>query len=313
MTTQVLDSAWETWYRAKHRERYSFSSGEQFEQYVTKVFELEYPDFCNPDPAGRSGDGGCDGLANSGELFFACYGQRARTEQDVKTRNKLENDFDRALKCWGSFFTWTFITNAVFGPESSKKLIELQRSHGSDSSRPLTIRVIHSEEQFWREHVSVLGINKLDKLFPGAPHAQSAALDDMVELLYQLEASAKDYSECRNLSPVSDKKMDFNRLPTSIVVELNEGRILSTRIDRWFDSQDDPELRDRKASAFHAIYEEARKDTFIPFEIMHRIYTAIGGSDFALNAKRANSVYAIASYFFDTCDIFERVPQGGTQ
>ena len=42
---------------------------------------------------------------------------------------------------------------------------------------------------------------------------------------------------------------------------------------------------------------------------MEQIYIAVGGSDFRLDQSRANAVYAIASYFFDSCDIFEAVPE----
>ena len=105
--------------------------------------------------------------------------------------------------------------------------------------------------------------------------------------------------------------MDYNDIPKTTKIELNEGRELFSRIELWFSEQPDPELRDSKAEVFHNIYEEAKKVTSDPAGIMEKIYIAIGGSDFRLDQSRANAVYAIASYFFDSCDIFEAVPEGG--
>ena len=84
--------------------------------------------------------------------------------------------------------------------------------------------------------------------------------------------------------------------------------MLSARIDDWFSEQADPELRDEKARRFHAIYQETRHTTQDVREIVRRIYGALGGQDFDLSTKRANAVYAVTAYFFDSCDIFEEPP-----
>ena len=142
----LLDPAWKEWYKAKHRECYLTESGDGFERYVTRVLDLEYRDFINPSPMGQSGDGGCDGTACSGRLFFACYGQRAKVRQDDKTSAKLKHDFERALECWDDFEEWQFVTNASFGIASTKTLRRFQREHEQGSARPLTIRVIETPE-----------------------------------------------------------------------------------------------------------------------------------------------------------------------
>lgn len=306
----LLDPAWMEWYKAKHRERYLTSAGDDFEQYVTRVLSLEYRDFTTSTPMGRSGDGGCDGAACSGRLFFACYGQRAKTGQDSKTASKLDHDFNRALKSWEDFEEWQFVTNASFGPAPTKTLVGFQREHEPGSERPLDIRAITTPEQFWDEHVSKLIPGKLDSLFPGAPHAQSVELDDLVELIKALEGSPCPAAGASDLRPVSDKKMDYNQVPEVNRCELNAGRQMSQRVEQWFSEQPDPELRDEKAAAFNRIYLRAKGQTDEPSEIFSRIYIALAGSDFTLNQKRANAAYAVTAYFFDTCDIFERVPEG---
>lgn len=309
MMTDLLDSGWRDWYKAKHHECYLTTSGDTFEQYVTRVLSLEYRDFVNPTPMGQSGDGGCDGTACSGRLLFACYGQRAKTNQDTKTANKLDHDFNRALESWDDFEEWQFVTNASFGPTPTKMLNRFRRNHEPGSTRPLEIRVISTPEQFWDEHVSKLTPEKLDALFPGAPHAQAVELDDLVKLIETLESSPFPDGSASDLRPVSDKKMDYNRISEVNRCELNVGRLMSQRVEQWFRAQPDPELRDEKAAAFNRIYLRAKGQTDEPSEIFSRIYIALAGRDFTLSKKRANAAYAVTAYFFDTCDIFERVPE----
>lgn len=306
----LLDPAWKEWYKAKHRECYLTESGDGFERYVTRVLDLEYRDFINPSPMGQSGDGGCDGTACSGRLFFACYGQRAKVRQDDKTSAKLKHDFERALECWVDFEEWQFVTNASFGIASTKSLHRFQREHEQGSARPLTIRVIETPEKFWNEHVSNLSPEKLDALFPGAPHAQSVELEDLVELIETLENSPCPDDSASDLRPVSDKKMDYNRVAEVNRCEMNVGRLMSQRVEQWFGEQADPELRDEKAASFNRIYLRAKEQTDEPSEIFSRIYIALAGRDFTLSKRRANAAYAVTAYFFDTCDIFERVPEG---
>lgn len=308
-TSQNLDPAWREWYRLKHKDAYMNNSGESFEAYISNVLEKLYPDFIDPDPMGRLGDGGCDGLANKGRLFFACYGQRAQANQDAKSKRKIQSDFEHAVQGAYNFTEWCFITNALIGPNAAQLVTDLQQQHDPSSVRPLTIRVIKSESQFWDEFVSRLSLHQLNSLFPGAPHAQHVELEELVGLIESLGNPAPKPTDLR---PVSSKKMDYNNIPKTTRIELNEGRELSPRIELWFSEQPDPELRDSKAEVFHSIYEKAKTATSDPAGIMEKIYIAVGGSDFRLDQSRANAVYAIASYFFDSCDIFEAVPEGGS-
>lgn len=309
MSSYLLDPAWKSWYKAKHEVRYYCNSGEEFEEYITSVLRREYDDFLNPSPMGQGGDGGCDGLAKSGRILFACYGQRAQSRQDQKTKDKLIHDFERALDVWPSFEEWQFITNASFGPQPVKVLLEFQRDHEAGSDRPIRIRVIKDSDMFWDEHVSRLDQGSLDTLFPGAPHAQSAELEEIVDLINELHDFQILDSTPAELKPVSNKKMSYNQLSWANICELNEGRISSPRIDNWFNSQPNPELRDETANTFNRIYLNAKSETDRPSEILSRIYIAIAGSDFSLDSGRANAAYALAAYFFDTCDIFESVPE----
>jgi hypothetical protein len=304
----MIDSAWIDWYRAQHDLR-CLASGQEFEDYVTDILSRLHPDYVNPDPMGTRGDGGCDGLAERATILYACYGQRANTEVDRKTKEKLEADFARALASWPTFTTWRFVTNASFGPTPTKSLITLQQQHDPASQRPITLELWKAPEDLWWKAVKKLTLKHLDEIMPGVPHSQDVELSDLVELINALEATDGQESDVLEpIHPVPATKMDFNQLPEITRAEFNEGRMLSADIDKWFARQAEPDLRDSKARRFRMIYEDAKRSTNDVREIIHRIYAALGGPDFNMSTPRANAVYAITVYFFDSCDIFEKPP-----
>lgn len=310
-----IDSEWKTWYQAQNSQRYQSLSGEAFEAYISSVLEQIHPDFINPDPMGSHGDGGCDGLADGGNILYACYGARAKTKVDEKSRDKINSDFTRALSQWDAFTIWTFITNTQVGPMGAKCFCELQQEHGAKSLRPIQMKLWKTPEKFWTEAISKLTFGQLDQAFPGVPHAQNVELNDLVELIDVLGVGAQD-DTLATINPVPETKMDYNRIPEATRIEFNAGRLLAPRIDRWFQEQGNPELRDTKASAFHSIYLNARLGHDKPREMIESVYIAIGGSDFRTDSNRANAVYSLTSYFFDSCDIFEEPPsdyEGGGQ
>ena len=104
--------------------------------------------------------------------------------------------------------------------------------------------------------------------------------------------------------------MDYNGIPLKTRLEFNEGRFQAVRIDQWFDEQVSPDLRDAKARRFREIYERARKASRDPAEIVEAVYNALAEGDFRRSTRRANAVYAVTAYFFDSCDIFEAPPIG---
>jgi hypothetical protein len=283
-------------------------SGEAFEDYVTSVLKRLHSDFTNPAPMGRLGDGGCDGLAENGSILYAIYGSRATTKIDEKLSRKLESDFRRGLGQWPTFITWRFVTNTPFGPTATRALTDLRVAHQAGTARPLTLDLWLAPDDLWRLVVAKLPRDQLDEILPGVPDAQDVELTDLVALIEALEDQDADrpIDGGEAIRPVPGTKMDFNRIPDKTRIEFNEGRQSARRIDRWFGEQADPGLRDSKARRFRAIYDRLRRQPGLePEEIVERVYVALGGSDFRLSRRRANAVYAVTAYFFDSCDIFE--------
>ncbi len=299
----LRDAAWQDWYRAQH-DRRCLQTGSSFEDYVSSALSRFHNDFINPTPAGSLGDGGCDGLAEAGSILYACYGSRAQRDTERKLTAKMEGDFTRALATWSTFTRWRFVTNAPAGPEAAAYLVEIQRAHGPETPRPIQPR-LWNPDQLWFEVVINLTPRQLDELLPGVPRAENIELSDLVPLLDLLGNQSDSPEQDQPIRPVPVTKMDFNELPAPARAEFNEGRLLAPRIDDWFKGQSDPDLRDRQGRNFKGIYEEQKRTTTNPGELVERLYTALGGSDFRHDSKRANAVYAVTAYFFDSCDIFE--------
>ena len=312
----MRDPAWKSWYRGEHDQRCR-KAGEDFEQYVTALLKRLHPDFINPDPMGRHGDGGCDGLAERGRILYACYGADPRRAIDTEERRKddraarkLASDLKRALVQWPDFVTWRFVTNASVGPMTTKRLNDLRNEHGPASNRPLTLE-LWKENELWFKAANLLTPDQLDEVLPGVPRSRDVELKDLVDLIALLEAGPLDTADLQEtIAPVPDNKMDYNGIPLKTRLEFNEGRFQAVRIDQWFDEQVSPDLRDAKARRFREIYERARKASRDPAEIVEAVYNALAEGDFRRSTRRANAVYAVTAYFFDSCDIFEAPPIG---
>lgn len=297
---------WLDWYNVRHQKSCQ-ASGEQFEDYVNNILGYFHDDFINPVPIGRYGDGGCDGLADSGEILYACYGRRPSTPKESVEKTlakKIRNDFVRGKQYWPNFLKWRFITNAPVGPIATSTLLELQQEHKEGTERPLEIRVWDTEN-LWKNIISNFDKNILNEIYPGVPGVENLELSDLIPLLEELGKPNKSNDFNQHINPVSKNKMDFNKLPAARRFEFNEGRLMAQRINRWYEGQSDPNLYDLHGERFKEIYQKERSITEDPSEILERIYVAIAGANFRMDAKRANAAYAIVSYFFDSCHIFE--------
>lgn len=300
----LLTANWREWYRFRHQQA-CFESGTKFEDYVSRILGVFHNDFVNPAPSGSLGDGGCDGLAESGTIFYACYGQRPGRDAERELARKIGSDFARGLAEWDTFHTWRFVTNAPVGPLAVRAFTGLQQAHGASSVRPLALRIFKSED-LWTLVVGTFDFPILNDLFPGAPGVENIELADLLPLLDSLGTSDQELEIGGSILPVPLDKMDFNNLPEASRIEFNAGRLLARRIDRWYEESSDPDLYDKHGKRFRALYLEARAVTENPAEILERLYVSVAGPNFRMDGRRANAAFAVVSYFFDGCHIFEK-------
>lgn len=298
-----LTPNWLDWYHLRHQQE-CLKPGTPFEDFVTDVLGRHHDDFLNPSPAGRLGDGGCDGLAEAGTILYACYGQRPDRRAERETNAKFRSDFERGRDSWPTFIEWRFVTNTQIGPETGKSYAEFQQQHRADSVRPLQLR-IWLPNDLWTNVVGKLRPEVLNEVFPGAPGIENLELSDLLPLLDALGRQPDGSAFAASILPVPPNKMDFNDLPEGSRVEFNSGRLMAPRIAKWYADHSDPSLADAHGERFKEIYRAGREVTADPAEILERIYVAVAGANFRMDAKRANATYAVVSYFFDSCHIFE--------
>jgi len=304
--TTLLSSAWRDWYKAAHQLR-SLELATAFETYVTTVLDQFHDDYLNPDPTGAFGDGGCDGLADAGQVAYACFGTTTERNAERKLEAKVAGDFARASEKWPSFVVWRFVTNSPVGPLATEIFRALQEEHKEGSERPVKV-ALWRPSHLWREVIIKLSKEQLDLLFPGCPGQTNIELEDLIPLLAHLTDVGASTEDGSSVNPVPLNKMDYNNLPPMSQLELSQWRHLYPRIDSWFDGLSDPDLRDHQGAKFREIYLESAAIDSDPRGILERIYVALGGNDFRLDPKRADAVYAVTSYFFDLCHIFEAPP-----
>ena len=307
----VVGPYWREWYRSQHEVRSATFTGDAFESYVEAALRVLHDDFINPQPAGNLGDRKCDGLAESGKIFYACFGSRPEpgsTEDAIVT--KITSDFAGALAEWPSFEEWRFVTNARTGPKVAAQIIKLQTDHGPTSARHVQVR-LWKPEQLWNEVISRLAASDLDLIFPGAPGVANLELSDLLPLIDILNDAPTPDEQAAIIREVPVNKMDFNALSVARRLEMNAGRRLAPRIDSWYASLPDPDTADRHGARFERIYKDHANLHTDSDEIMEALYESLAGVGFRRDSKIANSVYTVAAYFFDSCHIFEIPPMEG--
>jgi hypothetical protein len=308
----VVGPYWREWYRAQHNSFWATRTGDSFEAYVTSILTAFHPDFVNPEPAGNLGDRKCDGLAEAGKTFYACYGSRPEPgSTEAAIVSKITSDFEGAIEKWSSIEEWRFVTNARTGPDVGGLIITLQADHGEGSERPIRVR-LWKDEHLWNEVISRLTEADLNNIYPGVPGVAHVELGDLLPLIDVLNDAPVPIDDAGVIREVPPNKMDFNRLSEARRIEMNSGRRLATRIDSWYESLADPDVADKQSARFQSIYREHAALHTEPDEIMEALYESLAGSGFRLDTRLANSVYAVTAYFFDSCHIFETPPVEGT-
>ena len=299
------------WCRSQHDVAWHTTIGNAFEDYMESVLGVFHDDFVNPSPAGKLGDRKCDGLAESGKIFYACYGSRQQPgSTEAAIVSKIKSDFGGAVEQWASFEEWRFVTNSRTGPDVAALIIELQAAYGTDADRPIRVRLWSRPTDVWNNLIVNMSQEQLDLVFPGRPGLVSPDLADLAQLLEVLSSGDVPDELPASIKEVPLDKMDFNELSDGTKYEMNIGRVMSPRIDTWYDEQGDPDLYDIHGARFRRIYlEHSSNHPGRPNEIMEGIYISLAGAGFKMSDTLANSVYTVTSYFFDRCHIFETPPE----
>ncbi|MFP2930148.1 ABC-three component system protein [Pyxidicoccus sp. 3LG] len=277
---------------------------DEFQDFFASIMELAHPaDFQRVRPWGNLGDRKNDGYLRSERTLFQVYAPNDLKSAD--TVRKIGEDFSEALPYWKAHFsTWAFVHNSQqgVGPEVAKKLMELHASHPE-------LKVLQWGFHELRARVFRLSEPDLAWLFGPAPTSRgmdSLGIPDLRPILEQvprLPAPAE-----ADLRPVPPDKLQRNLLSDHVATLLKAGMRRATLVGRYFDARPNPTERDAIAQAFRVKYEDLRRASVAPDDIFVALQKYVDSAAM-VPAHRQEAVLAVLAYFFEECDIFERMPQ----
>ena len=299
------------WYRTNLKDDFQ-QSGNEFEKRVCRILRHIYPDFIDPVPYGRDGDFGCDGIAEGGTHVFAIYGAEAPEGDQSYLSRKVRKDFGRALEKWPTMTKWTFVTNKKVGPVFVQGIWNpLCAEHGVGSSRPVAMSRIGIDE-LWDLMVDRLDEGSFDLIYPGIADAGDFKLSDFIDVVESIvSGQSAPIDDMSRIEEVSIAKLDYNKIPEIQRLELSEGRKNAWEIEEYFREESNVEQGEVLAARLRQAYGYAKSSMDDPADVMRSLYIKIGGRDYiGKGSRRIATVHAIAAHFFDSCDIFEAVPDG---
>ncbi|HMA92217.1 MAG TPA: ABC-three component system protein [Polyangiaceae bacterium] len=274
--------------------------GDEFQDFFASIMEKGYPgDFTRVRPWGNVGDKKNDGYLKSTKTIFQVYGPNEL--EAGKTIAKINEDFTGMLTHWKDHVsTWVFVhnSNIGLGPDVLKTLLDLNTSCED-------VEIFHWGFEELRRETFRLGLQELASLFGPAPTQRGLIdlrLPDLIPVLEQL--SLLPAGDEQDLRPVPADKVQRNMLSEHVGNLLRAGMSRANLVTKYFRTQ--PTLQDRIAESFRAKYQELRTLGLSPDQIFVEIQCFAGGK-LVPSASQQNAILAVLAYFFEACDIFERV------
>ena len=287
-------------YRLQFMLAFLSKNGNEFEDWFSEIMELRYPgDFTRVSPWGADGDQKNDGYLRSKRMLFQVYAPE--TLQESRALRKIAADHAGAIQYWKEYFdTWVFVHNRRKGlpPRIEKRLRSLDLD-GPPSVESWGAAVL-------RKEVFELPLTDLQILFGIAPTPK-----DMQNVQYENFRNVLRYIAGR--PPISDGdirnvppgKIDSNGFSDETKYIIGLGRRKSSYAGEFFRYWHDPRHGDEVSGSFKSEYARLKNAGESPDDIFG--YLAIfSGVNEVTNPRDTMAVYALVTYFFEVCDIFER-------
>lgn len=297
-----MDEVSRAYYELAFRAVFSEKRGNDFQGFFSSIMEMRYPgDFMRVRPWGKQGDRKNDGYLPSKRILFQSYApNEIAAAECIK---KIDEDFNGALDYWSEYFdVWVFVHNSRdgLGPEVTKKLLALAEKHAP-------LKVIPWGFPELRLEAMALTEANMASLFGPAPSRRTIIemeLKDLVPLLDHI--SRLPPVPDADLRPVPADKLQRNLLSESVATLLRAGMSRATLVRKYFRLK--ATLKDELAEAFRRKYEEFRNSGMSPDDIFSALQRFAGGS-IVPSPSQQSAVLACMAFFFEECDIFERVDE----
>jgi hypothetical protein len=293
-------------YELTFRDQYRTAEGDVFQTLFVRIMERAHPqDFSRVQPWGNKGDLKCDGYLRSERIVFACYGPK-EFKPMPRAIKKISGDHAGASLHWKAHMSrWAFVHNEHRGLPA-----ELQQLLLTFRQKEPNVEVDEWGEIALERKVRSLSREDLVALFGHVPSGRDFSTlrqADLQKVLPALAGALAMAPISSDLRPVPPEKIEYNQLSSSARVLIVQGMHVSGRVSEFFQNWD-PTVGERVVASFKQRYQQLREGgSLSPDEILWQLYEFAGHGQ-ATSPREQTAIFAIVSFLFESCEIFDRPP-----
>jgi hypothetical protein len=296
------DSIQKSIYHLHFRAVFAESKGAAFQDFFVKIAGHTYgADFEEVRPYGNLGDLKCDGYRRSTKSVFQCYAPLEM--KDGPLLKKIDVDFNGAVGHWqANMVEWRLVHNSVDGlsGDATKLLITLRAQNPNLSIEPWSKAELE-------EMVLGLKLNSLIAIFglaPSTTEMNSLTLHDLKPVIDRL--ARQQPPPVADMTPPSPDKVKGNDLSDDVVSLLIAGRRKMPLLRTYLTNGPNVVKGEQIAQQFRTHYKELKETGYRGDDIYRKLQDYAGGMKG--DPREQAAVFAVLSYYFDSCDIFENPP-----
>ena len=303
----------EHWWKISLRLKLRQSSGDAFQDFHSDVMEkLHGRDFVRIRAFGALGDKGCDGYLKSSGVIFQCYGAVNGDKNKVGYLiSKMETDFGKARsKVSDIMMEWKMVHNLVDG----LPIDAVQTLDKLEQGNPEIQFSFYGLESFENDIDALTDGQKMELLGPVATNkdAQDLQVDELKSLIDDLVRANEDTeNELTQIVPVSVDKLQTNGLPIYWHDLISGGWRNAHLVSAYFNEHHEPMRGERIANMFRDRYDYLNSQNLNPASIMDSLYEFVTGIGSVPPARQV-AAQALLAHLFESCDIFENMPESKT-
>ncbi len=287
-------------------QRFNSAKKTDFENWFAKLASRRYgSEFELIKAGGQRGDKKSDGRHISDEVIFQCYAPESSTTFALKAAKKIQDSFPEVLHYWPNTKKWFFVHNNVGGLPTgvSNKLEELRELYPE-----IIIRAV--DRDFLKDEFhDRLTLAQLHEIYPEKPldfaNVKMQHVMPLLKKIIEERKASADLPEMFGEIP-SAKKLDHNKLSKDSVRDINHARLFTNVVERYIRNLDTPGAASMIQNAMREKYSELVGFGYVADEILVKLREFVGSAN---TSEEINAAYVIVTYFFDTCDVFENVPE----
>lgn len=275
--------------------------GEEFQSLFQQIMGLRFPgDFIATRPWGNVGDRKNDGYHPSRRMLFQVYAPQEMTASAAI--EKINEDFTEAIEHWEDHFsTWVFVHNTeTLGPPIIQHLLHLGTLHP-------TITVTHWGLLELRQRLFELAHADIARILGPAPSHRDfvgVRTTEIQEVINRI--SSQSWPTVSVAHRVPHDKLLLNGLSDAAKDLITMGLRGSEKVRTYFQNHHDPGLGDRVAESFREEYQRLRDESWSPDEVF-AFLQAFAGGEAPAPPRQSVAVLVVLAFFFEECDIFERL------